>query len=272
MGPGRRRVCPRPARKNLRRRWLFLTLGGTGALITDAWVRGSALVASGALWDPAISVVAGATGAVVAMAGDAIRRRRRRPNLVLHPFEVARGDGIVLQHRDGSGSAWLRMRVENTGREAARAAEIAIERISELGSGHRQLERAKRFSPQQPEAAIGRLLKWADQDAGTVDIPSHATRRFDVVHIVSSEPHVQTEHGLEVPLRVGFARESGAARERLSGLNYRLELSLSGTNFESVVYEISLDFGGVWVPGEAIWSAEKGGLKVSLPRVVHRAG
>jgi hypothetical protein len=212
---------------------------------------------------PYVSAAAGILGVVVGLCGDLIRRRYSRPRLSVNPFSFDAGDGVYFDHLDPADrieSAWLRLRVHNSGREAAEDVEVFIEGIEErvpVPPGR------EAFDLQRASLALGRRLKWADRTDRTLTIPRGTSRRIDVAHVITSQPRVTTDPGLVVPIRLTLDHgPSRIHREMLAGLSYRLTLSLSGSNFATSFCDVDLEFGGLWLGASSIDPSHDGALTI----------
>jgi predicted small integral membrane protein len=213
---------------------------------------------------PYISAGAGVAGVLVALGGNQARRHWQRPRLELLPFDVDQGDGVYFDHMDADGieSAWVRLRVHNGGREVAKDVEVYIEILD--GQAATSSDRVAAFQKQNQALVVGRRLKWADRDDKTLDIPSGTSRRVDIAHLITIEPRRGDAAQLELPIR--FTLDHGQSRIHrnvVAGLAYRLVLSVSGSNFSTELFEIDLEFGGVWLGAASVDQRQSGSLRIT---------
>ena len=200
---------------------------------------------------------------VVALSGDLLRRRWQRPKLRLLPFRPETSDGVFVDYLiDGSQSAWIRLGVRNDGRETARNVEVHIEDIVLTGPDPDPL-RIKNFQKQQLSLLMGRRLKWANRNEGTIDIPPGMARRVDVAHLRTDGGAYSIGDALAVPIRFKLDHPSvGTDHEVVAGLEYYVQLSVSGANCHTALFETRLEFGGTWLGSGSVNPLMPGSLRV----------
>ncbi len=226
------------------------------------------------LWVGIASAAATTAAVGVALFGEPLRRYWSRPRLRMLPFDMNEADGVGMVSTDKTvEEAWVRLRIQNNGMRTARRVEVTIDGIVPSEYGEEEERREEEFRRQQPSAAIGRQLKWADRSTATIDIPARTSRRVDIFHVCTDEPKFTTK-GLEmaVPIRLTLHPPSKVERQVLPGQKYRLLLSIVGVNVRPVGYEIEIWFSGVWRMGHEIWDSECGGIAVSEPRKIRADG
>jgi hypothetical protein len=206
-----------------------------------------------------ISAAATTLAVLVALFHPGIRERRRRPLLVVCPFDPDVGDGTVIDSDPAEASAWARLRIANApGRDAARSVEVVLESVEPTQIDH---ERRKWFRLQQDLSVLsGNALKWADRRTTiTLDVPPGATRRFDFVHVRNIEPSKKRSNGsLAVPLRLSFRDLPQHRQHLLADLEYRIVISVTALNCAPITQEFFIRFGGCWLSGRSIWTDPAG--------------
>lgn len=211
-----------------------------------------------------VSAVATVLAVLVALFQPSIRERRRRPRLEVQPFDPESGDATVIDSDPADASAWARLRISNApGRDAARSVEVVLELIEATDpDGARRLL----FGLQHDLSVLsGNALRWSDRPPTIkLDIPSGATRRFDLVHVSNTVPSATLPDGsLAVPLRLYFQETPAHEQHLLADLEYRVRISVSARNCEPITQEVSLTFGGCWIGGRSIWT-DPDGISVAL--------
>lgn len=222
-------------------------------------------------WAPVISAVATSAAVLVALFGEPLWRRWARPRLRLLPFDLSQADGVEFKSSvEDLEQAWVRLRVENHGRTAARLAEVTIERVETLDGAVRDQERDEHFKRQEHHGSVGNRLKWADRQSATLDIPAGTSRRIDLIYLSTDEPRFRSPSlGTALPMRLVLERRSeGMERHILPQLAYRIWVTIAGNNVKPVTYSVDLQFGGTWLKGSAIWDCDAGGLVIGDPLTV----
>jgi hypothetical protein len=209
---------------------------------------------------PFISVGVGIAGVLVALGGELLRRRWQRPKLCVLPFREEKGDGVFVA--DVPESAWIRLGVRNDGRETARNVEVHVEDIVPAGP-RPDARRVEAFQRQELGLLMGRRLKWADRDDKMIDIPPGMVRRVDIAHLSAGEPSYPIGDTVAVPIRMTLDRRDHAGhRHVVAGLAYDLQLSVSGSNSETALFEVRLEFGGIWMGAKSVDPLMDGSLRV----------
>jgi hypothetical protein len=200
---------------------------------------------------------------IVALSGDLLRRHWQGPKLRLLPFRQETSDGVFVDYLiDGSQSAWIRLGVRNEGRETARNVEVHIENIVLTGPVP-DARRIESFQKQKLTLLMGRRLKWADRDDKMIDIPPGMVRRVDVANLRTEEPSYSIDDVLAVPLRFTLDHASvGTHHEIVAGLEYYLQLSVSGANCQTTLFDARLEFGGTWLGSDSVNPMVEGSLRV----------
>jgi hypothetical protein len=222
------------------------------------------------LWVGVASAAATTAAVAVALFGEPLRRYWSRPRLRMLAFDMGAADGVEMVSPDKAvEEAWIRLRIQNIGKRTARMVEVTIDNLVPIGHGAEDGRREEEFRRQQPSAAVGRQLKWADRSTATIDIPAGTSRRVDIFHVSTDEPRFTTEaFEIAVPMRLTLHPPSKVEREVLPGQKYRLVLSIVGVNVRPSRYEVEIWFGGVWRKGHEIWETERGGMAISQPREI----
>jgi hypothetical protein len=152
--------------------------------------------------------------------------------------------------------------VRNEGRETARNVEVHIENIVLTGAAP-DTRRVESFQNQQLTLLMGRRLKWADRDDEMIDIPPGMVRRVDIANIRTDGPSYSIGDVLAVPLRFTLDHPSvGTHHEIVAGLEYYLQLSVSGANCQTTLFDARLQFGGTWLGSDSVNPMADGSLRV----------
>jgi hypothetical protein len=171
---------------------------------------------------------------------------------------------------EGHRHAYVRLPLLNHGRTPAERVEVVVESMSDLTPEEVRGPRAT-LGRQSPEAVAGRVLKWADRDEPTVDIPPGTYRRFDLVHIIDDEPVVTLSGVRQQPLRLSLARESRSGRHVFSATHFVLRLTVAGSNFRPRHFDIEIGYAGRWDAGSNTWPSVQKALRISRPRRLRAA-
>lgn len=197
-----------------------------------------------ATWLTAVGTVA---ASVLALAfGLGLREWWQRPRLRLIFDPDADADRVTVATVGGSYSAWVRLRVVNDGRTAAKNVQVTITGVTTWAGRPGHWLRGK-FD------LHGRALVWSNSpgQATAVDIPPSGERYVDVVAIPRDWDH---QGAIEMMLQIGqFA--PAAHSERLSPGSWQFALELSADNVGAVTRHVAVTFNGVWPdnPPERIW-------------------
>ncbi len=222
-------------------------------------------------WAPVLSAVATSAAVLVALFGEPLRRYWARPRLRLLSFDLDEADGVEFKHPSNDlEQAYVRLRVENFGRVAARLVEVTIERVQMLDGIDRDRERDEQFKRQEHNGSVGNRLQWADRRSATLDIPAGTSRRIDLIYLSTDEPSYLTPSlDLALPMRLMLEKRSkGMERHILPQLDYRIWVTIAGSNVKPVTSRIDLQFGGVWLKGSAIWDPDLGGVAIGDPESI----
>jgi hypothetical protein len=96
-----------------------------------------------------------------------------------------------------------------------------------------------------------------------IDIPPGMVRRIDIAHLSTQQPTYSINGALTVPIRFILDRQSlNTLREVVAGLEYKLELSVSGSNCRTTLFRVRLAFGGTWIGPDSVNPFVHGSLRV----------
>jgi hypothetical protein len=213
--------------------------------MTTTEVTTTVVVERGALdWITAVGTI----GAVVValLLGLGLVEWWRRPKLKLE-ISDAPFDRVTTRTVAGPPAAYLRARVANQGRSAAKNVNVAILSVAEWQSGA-----WRRVKPELD----GRPLAWSNTDpTAQVDIPAKAERPFDVISVVRDWTTISVPPDL--PIRVEIRGPFYPANEAhvLSPGAWRIQLEVSAEHVSAKGFEVVAVFPGFWPadPPERVW-------------------
>ena len=198
-----------------------------------------------ATWLTAVGTIA---ASVLALAfGLGLREWRQRPRLRLVFDPEADADRVTVPTAGGFPSAWVRLRVVNEGRTAAKNVQVVVTGVSTWAGNRGHWVRGK-FD------LHGRAVVWSNSPsrAVAVDIPPGGERYVDLVAIPRDW---QNQGMIHMTLQIGPPPPVSQS-ERLSPGSWQLALELSADNVSAVTRHVSVTFNGLWPddPPERIWN------------------
>jgi len=208
-----------------------------GSTSTDTWAWG---------WDALVAIGTLAAAAVALALGLGVVDWLRRPRISLHSDDSHIADRVVTGAAAGNPVAYLRARVRNDGRAAARNVQVVVLSVETW------MDNTGRWVPQRPEL-WGRALAWSNNPVVTVDVPPRTARLLDVVCIprdLAAQGMIPLFLTIQPPLPANDAQE-------LTSGGWRFSLEVSGDNVRATRYEMQIRFDGAW-PGhfpEDVWRA-----------------
>jgi hypothetical protein len=163
------------------------------------------------------------------------------------------GSGLSMAEQDalnrglkGLPAAYLRARVVNGGRSAAKNVNVAVLSVAEWRDGS--------WERQRPELD-GRALAWSNTDpAALVDIPASAERPVDVVSVVRDWSLAEPGH-LPILVQIRGPYYPANEAQRLTPGSWRVQLEVSAENVTAKGIEVIVAFPGFWPrdPPERVW-------------------
>lgn len=198
-----------------------------------------------ATWLTAVGTVAASVLALVF--GFGLREWRQRPRLRLVFDPAADADRVTVPTAGGPPSAWVRLRVVNEGRTAAKNVQVVVTGVATWAGNPGHWVKGK-FD------LHGRALVWSNSpgQAVAVDIPPGGERYVDLVAIPRDW---QNFDPIDMTLQIGPPPPASQS-ERLSPGSWQLALELSADNVSAVTRHVGVTFNGVWPdnPPERIWN------------------